>query len=131
VEEYTGYVGLDVHKDTIAVAVAYPGRSKPKSVGIIANSKRTLLRLVGKRSPNGEVLGFCYEARSCGYEVYRWLKQTGVPSMNSIGVFFGPLETSGAAAAGSRTLRPASPRPALTAGRGATSLGKEDAAPRQ
>ena len=32
-EEYGGYVGLDVHKDTIVVAVAYPGRSKPESLG--------------------------------------------------------------------------------------------------
>ena len=76
-EEYSGYVGLDVHKDTIAVAVAWPGRGKPESLGIIANSKRSLLRLAGKLSPNGEVLGFCYEASSCGYEVYRWLKGVG------------------------------------------------------
>jgi hypothetical protein len=40
VEEYSGYVGLDVHKDTIAVAIAYPGRSKAKSLGIIATSRK-------------------------------------------------------------------------------------------
>jgi transposase len=77
VEEYGGYVGLDVHKDTIAVAIAYPGRSKPKSLGIIVNTKKSLLRLIAKVSPNGEVVGFCYEASSCGYEVYRWIKQAG------------------------------------------------------
>ena len=76
-EEYSGYVGLDVHKDTIAVAVASSGRGKPRSLGVIANSKWSLLRLVGKLSPNGEVLGFCYEASSCGYEVYRWIQQAG------------------------------------------------------
>ena len=76
-EEYSGYVGLDVHKDTIAVSVAWPGRSKPEPVGIIANSKRSLLRMVEKLSPHGEVLGFCYEASSCGYDVYRWIKQSG------------------------------------------------------
>jgi len=69
VEEYSGYVGLDVHKDTIVVAIAYPGRSKPKSLGIIAHTKKSLLRLIAKVSPNGEVVGFCYEASSCGYEV--------------------------------------------------------------
>ncbi len=42
-EEYSGYVGLDVHKDTIAVAVAYPGRSKPESLGVIANTKKSIL----------------------------------------------------------------------------------------
>jgi transposase len=77
VEEYSGYVGLDVHKDTIAAAVGWPGRDKPESLGIIANGKRSLLRLVGKLSRNGEVFGFCYEASSCGYEVYRWIRQAG------------------------------------------------------
>ena len=32
---YAGYVGLDVHKDSIAVAVAYAGREAPKSLGTI------------------------------------------------------------------------------------------------
>ena len=45
-EEYSSYVGLDVHKDTIAVAVAYPGREKAESRGIIPNSKRALMKLV-------------------------------------------------------------------------------------
>ena len=27
--EFSAYVGLDVHKDTIAVAVALPGREEP------------------------------------------------------------------------------------------------------
>ena len=28
--EYRGYIGLDVHKDTIAAAVAWPGRADPE-----------------------------------------------------------------------------------------------------
>ncbi len=76
-EEYSGYVGLDVHKDTIAVAVALPGRSKPKSLGIIANTKKSVLKLIDKLSPDGEVLSFCYEAGPCGYELYRWMKESG------------------------------------------------------
>ena len=39
-EEYSGYVGLDVHKDTISPALAHPGRSKPESLGVIANTKK-------------------------------------------------------------------------------------------
>jgi hypothetical protein len=31
-EEYNAYVGLDIHKDTIAVAVAYPGRERDLGV---------------------------------------------------------------------------------------------------
>ena len=44
-EEFSGYVGLDVHKETIVGAMAYPGRSKPESVGVIANTKRSILSL--------------------------------------------------------------------------------------
>ena len=76
-EEFSRYVGLDVHKETIAGAIAYPGRSKPESVGVIANTKRSILRLVRRLSPDGEVVGFCYEAGPCGYEIYRWIKETG------------------------------------------------------
>ena len=57
-EEYSGYVGLDVHKETIAVAVAYPGRSKPESLGMIAKTKKSILKLVHRLSREGEVLGF-------------------------------------------------------------------------
>ena len=76
-EEFSGYVGLDVHKETIVGAMAYPGRSKPESVGVIANMKRSILRLVRRLSPDGEEVGFCYEAGPCGYEIYRWIKETG------------------------------------------------------
>ena len=61
-EEYSGYVGLDVHKETISPAVAYPGRSKPESLGVIANTKKSVQNLVHRLSRDGEVLGFCYEA---------------------------------------------------------------------
>jgi len=30
---YTAYAGLDVHKDTVAVAVTWPGRDKPEYLG--------------------------------------------------------------------------------------------------
>jgi hypothetical protein len=45
------FVGLDVHKDTIAVAVADLGTGEPRSLGIIRNDHdalRTLLKKVGK-----------------------------------------------------------------------------------
>ena len=39
-------VGLDVHKDTSAVAVALPGRAEPVYLGEIKNQRKSLLRLV-------------------------------------------------------------------------------------
>ena len=65
--EYSAYVGLDVHKDTIAVAVALPGRDEPVYRGEMKNQRKSLLRLIRSLSPNGEVVSFCYEAGPCGY----------------------------------------------------------------
>lgn len=76
---YAAYVGLDVHKDTIAVAVAPAGRESPTSYGELANTPKAIGKLAEKlvRSYGGEVIQFCYEAGPCGYEVYRQLKGLG------------------------------------------------------
>jgi len=76
-EEYSAYVGLDVHKDSIAVAVAYRGRSEPKYLGEIPNTKKAILRLVHRLSPTGELLAYCYEAGPCGYGVYHTIREGG------------------------------------------------------
>ncbi len=39
-ERYGAYIGLDVHKDTIAVAIAYPDRGAGEFVGEIANTHK-------------------------------------------------------------------------------------------
>ena len=44
--EYNAFVGLDVHKETIAVAVALPGREEPVYRGEIRNQRSSLRRLV-------------------------------------------------------------------------------------
>ena len=75
--EYSAYVGLDVHKDTIAVAVALPGREEPEYRGEIKNQRKSLLRLIRNLSAHGEVVSFCYEAGPCGYGVYREIVETG------------------------------------------------------
>lgn len=76
-EEYNVYIGLDVHKDTIAVAVAYAGREQAETGGVIPNTKRSLMKLVQRLSRNGEELLLCYEAGPCGYELYRLLQGWG------------------------------------------------------
>lgn len=75
--EYSVYVGLDVHKDTIAVAVAQVGRGEPMYRGEIANTPTAIKRLMHKLSPDGEVLGVCYEAGPTGYGIYRQIRQLG------------------------------------------------------
>ena len=48
--DYSKYVGMDVHKSTIAVAIAEAGRKKPVSYGIIENSPQAIARVVKKLS---------------------------------------------------------------------------------
>lgn len=71
------YVGLDVHKDSIAVAVARGGREEPVYHGEIANSSAAVSKLLKRLSPDGEVLSFCYEAGPCGYVLHRQLTALG------------------------------------------------------
>lgn len=44
----TTYVGMDVHKDSIAVAIAEEGHSEPVSLGLIPNNHDSLLKLLKK-----------------------------------------------------------------------------------
>ena len=76
---YAAYIGLDVHKDTIAVSVAGSGRAAPESRGEIANERRKVAKLVERlsREFEGEVLLFCYEAGPCGYGLYRQILKLG------------------------------------------------------
>jgi transposase len=71
------YVGLDVHKETIAVGVARSGRGKPEYFGEIKNSVAAVRKLLKRLSPDGEVLQICYEAGPCGYGLYRQIKSLG------------------------------------------------------
>ena len=71
------YVGLDVHKETIAVGVARSGRCAPEYFGEINNSVAAVRKLLRRLSPDGEVLQVCYEAGPCGYGLYRQIKSLG------------------------------------------------------
>ena len=66
------YVGLDVHKEGIVVAVAAGGlRGEVREYGRIANTPAALERLLRKLGGDGVRLRFCYEAGPCGYGIQR------------------------------------------------------------
>ena len=68
------YIGLDVHKETIAVALAEAGkRSEVREYGKIANTPAAVKALVAKLARKGHELRFCYEAGPCGYSIQRQL----------------------------------------------------------
>jgi transposase len=62
------FLGLDVHADTIAVAVAEP-EGEVRSLGIIPNREESVRKLVKKLGP-AEQLQACYEAGPTGYVLY-------------------------------------------------------------
>jgi transposase len=71
------FLGLDVHADTIAVAVAEPD-GEVRSLGIIPNREESVRKLVKKLWP-AEQLQACYEAGPTGYVLYWQLTAIGDP----------------------------------------------------
>lgn len=69
---YSAYIGLDVHKDTIAVAVANPERQgEVRFYGNISSAKDSVIRLMKKLIKlHGSIL-VCYEVGPTGYGLYR------------------------------------------------------------
>lgn len=70
------FVGLDVHAETIAVAVADPGQ-EVRAVGVIPNDAAALRRALTKLGPPAS-LRVCYEAGPTGYTTYWQLAGWGV-----------------------------------------------------
>ena len=71
------YVGLDVHKDSIAVAVAEGGRAPARLLGTLPNEFGALRKCLDRLgSPHR--LRLCYEAGPTGYDLARRLTACGL-----------------------------------------------------
>ena len=74
----TIFVGLDVHKATMSVAVAEGLRDgEVRCLGTFANRSDQIAKLAQRLAREGRRLSFCYEAGPCGYGLYRQLRGLG------------------------------------------------------
>lgn len=79
-KSFTKYVGLDVSKSKIAVAIADQGREESRFYGTIEHTEEAVRKLMQKlRSSDEVVLDVCYESGPTGNVLYRWLVAMDIP----------------------------------------------------
>jgi len=72
------YVGMDVHKATISVAVAAGERGgEVRHLGVFANQPEIIDKLINRLGQDGRRLSIVYEAGPCGYGLHRQLVARG------------------------------------------------------
>lgn len=75
----TLYVGFDVHKDSIDIATAEPGRGgEVLHVGSIGGDLAALNKSLRKLISRGRRLHVVYEAGPCGFVIWRNLTAQGI-----------------------------------------------------
>jgi transposase len=72
------YIGLDVHKETIAVSIAPQNSTEVRRYGIIGGTLDAVDKLVKKLAQENAELRFAYEAGPCGFVLCRHLRNRGI-----------------------------------------------------
>jgi transposase len=77
-DQNTKFIGLDVHKNTISLAIAKSGADGEVLVyGTIRNTLDAIDKVIRKLISTGDQLQFVYEAGPCGFVLYRHLNKNG------------------------------------------------------
>jgi transposase len=78
------HIGMDVHKDSITIAIAEPGsKGEIRLFGTITNDMHALEKVLTRirKAHPGARLEVAYEAGPCGFGIARRLKQLEVPCL--------------------------------------------------
>lgn len=73
------YLGLDVHKETIAVSIAAQNSTEVRRYGLIGGTLDAVDKLVKKLAQENVELHVVYEAGPCGFVLCRHLRSRGIP----------------------------------------------------
>lgn len=77
-KKHITFIGLDVHKNSISVALADGDRNGDvRYYGTIGGTLADIDRLVKKLTSSSRELRFVYEAGPCGYDIFRSLTEKG------------------------------------------------------
>jgi transposase len=76
-KEFRKFVGMDVHRASIAVSIAEANGGEIRYLGEIANTPVAITKPVRQLRKGDAQLSFCDEAGPCGYGIHRQLTELG------------------------------------------------------